>query len=326
MSSATYPNEEIQPLRPRNVRSKWQSGAWHETDVLKNAFTTHEVEVEAEGGLNSVVPVSTLVGHNDTATAIIVQRPYLHAHALGEAWATEILGVSSEQPGFLGGTLFKATQPGEPFITVITYSSYQLLKTWVDSPQRMDLIEKAKHLWESVHTQIQLGKGSIVNLPPGTHKGPPSSTTAATVTLEMATPTPLSLPSSEPAAPPSSLSRPSSESAPPQTLPPALPPPPHKFVTFLGVFFYVVVCNLLIMHVLDPSLLHLVKRHLTPELTLLLNALIVIPFIVFIGLPAWHKWMGKNLPKAGAAIGSCWRWVRQRGNTAPAELQAGITV
>eukprot|EP01133_Synstelium_polycarpum_P006463 gene6463-7492_t len=88
---------------------------------------------------------STAQGGPDEVVTLVVKhriKPGLEADY--EAWLRRIVRIAGERPGHLGVDVVRSKQGGLALFTcVLRYRSTEDLERWLDSPQRLELINQA---------------------------------------------------------------------------------------------------------------------------------------------------------------------------------------
>ena len=101
---------------------------------------------------------STKGGPAGTVAFIITHKIKAGAEKRYEAWLADILTASSGFPGYLGREIFRPSDGGRKYTTVVRFDSLDSLNAWAESETRASFVSKVHDLLEQ-GDQVEIRSG-----------------------------------------------------------------------------------------------------------------------------------------------------------------------
>ena len=101
---------------------------------------------------------STKGGPAGTVAFIITHKIKAGAEKRYEAWLVDILTASSGFPGYLGREIFRPSDGGRKYTTIVRFDSLDSLNAWAESETRASFVSKVHDLLEQ-GDQVEIRSG-----------------------------------------------------------------------------------------------------------------------------------------------------------------------
>lgn len=109
------------------------------------------------GKLNRTMKIENVDGNREVKmTSIIRRRVRSGCEREFELWTKGIAGACQKFEGYLGTRLIHPTDSSEPYVTILSFDSYQNYRTWITSDVREGWLKKVEKCTEGVESIEEL--------------------------------------------------------------------------------------------------------------------------------------------------------------------------